>query len=283
MAAITVKREGTGHIITFDTVAEVGSAAEFISYIEKAWGEGVLLKPSSTSAFTARTPEPFPHGIYTFLPKSGTSNEVLLALVEIKSLLQVHSVLQLDRFTYTEGKVTRKNDPLAHLFSRSVKAEYGRAKQARTYAIRRGWQPASWDFEDYLTEGMDLSEKLKICEEMDLAALRQQILSSNQTANEKAADLLLESEVNDLSRDEWRELIAGIPADVKKEIGMLKSAGRAMNLQAACADEQASKYAAYLQSQACEAAARVSIRFEFANRNQLDGPASVWKAAVYEA
>ena len=36
------------------------------------------------------------------------------------------------------------------------------ARQARTYAIRRGWQPASWDFEDYLTEGMELSEKLKI-------------------------------------------------------------------------------------------------------------------------
>ena len=36
------------------------------------------------------------------------------------------------------------------------------ARQARTYAIRRRWQPASWDFEDYLTEGMDLSEKLKI-------------------------------------------------------------------------------------------------------------------------
>ena len=73
MAAITVKREGTGDTITFDTVAEVGSAAEFISYIEKVWGEGVLLKPSSTSAFMARTPEPFPHGIYTFLPKSGTA------------------------------------------------------------------------------------------------------------------------------------------------------------------------------------------------------------------
>ena len=56
---------------------------------------------------------------------AGTSDEVLLALVEIKSLLQVHSVLQLDRFVYTEGKVTRKNDPLAQLFSRSVKAEYG--------------------------------------------------------------------------------------------------------------------------------------------------------------
>ena len=73
MAAITVKREGTGDIITFDTVAEVGNAAEFISSIEKVWSEGVLLKPSSTSAFTARTPEPFPHGIYTFLPKSGTA------------------------------------------------------------------------------------------------------------------------------------------------------------------------------------------------------------------
>ena len=73
MAAITVKREGTGNIITFDTVAEVGSAAEFISSIERVWGEGVLLKPSSTSAFTARTPEPFPCGIYNFLPKSGTA------------------------------------------------------------------------------------------------------------------------------------------------------------------------------------------------------------------
>ncbi|KAL0040327.1 hypothetical protein WJX77_003561 [Trebouxia sp. C0004] len=71
MAAITVQREGTGNVISFDTVAEVGSAAEFISSIEKVWGEGLLLKPSSTSAFTARTPEPFPHGIYTFLPKSG--------------------------------------------------------------------------------------------------------------------------------------------------------------------------------------------------------------------
>ncbi|KAA6426318.1 MAG: hypothetical protein FRX49_03429 [Trebouxia sp. A1-2] len=232
---------------------------------------------------------------------SGTSDEVLLALVEIKSLLQVHSALQLDRFMYTEGKVTRKTDPEAQLFSRSIKAQYGalqgskcwclltnavlpsstvigshlfkwewseyshllgfenindvknglplwkplewafdtsrlcftfdknsekfiakimdssiltkklvdigqekmgsdwksppyplqkltfqdidnrplefepgrplrpykrvlnfQARQARTYAIRRGWQSASWDFEDYLTEGMDLSEKLKI-------------------------------------------------------------------------------------------------------------------------
>lgn len=231
----------------------------------------------------------------------GASNEVLLALNEIKSLLQVHSALQLDRFMYTEGKVTRKTDPGAQLFNRSVKSDYGalqgskcwclltnavlpsstvigshlfkwewseyvhllgfdnindvknglplwkpiewafdtsrlcftfdknsdkfiakitdpsilmkklvdigrdkmgtdwrsppyplqnltfqdidnralefdpgrplrpykrvlnfQARQARTYAIRHGWQPASWNFEDYLTEGMELSEKLKI-------------------------------------------------------------------------------------------------------------------------
>lgn len=36
------------------------------------------------------------------------------------------------------------------------------ARQARTYSIQHGWQPASWNFEDNLTEGMDLSEKLKI-------------------------------------------------------------------------------------------------------------------------
>ena len=52
MAAITVKRERTGGIITFDTVVEVGSAAEFISSIKNVWSEGLLLKPSSTSAFT---------------------------------------------------------------------------------------------------------------------------------------------------------------------------------------------------------------------------------------
>ena len=59
---------------------------------------------------------------------------------------------------------------------------------------------------------------------MDLSALQQQVLSSNKTANEKAERLLLESTVNDLSRDEWQQLIAGIPEDVKKAIGILKSA-----------------------------------------------------------
>jgi len=232
---------------------------------------------------------------------AGTSNEVLTALAEIKGLLEVHGVLQMDKFMYTEGKITRKTDPGAQLFCRHVKTRYGalqgskcwclltnaalpsstvigshlfkwewsehvhllgfedvndvrnglplwkplewafdtsrlcftfdknsekfiakimdpsiltkklvdigqekmgsdwksppyplqkltfqdidnrplefepgrplrpykrvlnfQARQARTYAIRRGWQPASWDFEDYLTEGMDLTEKLKI-------------------------------------------------------------------------------------------------------------------------
>ncbi|DBA84795.1 TPA: hypothetical protein ACH3X1_005832 [Trebouxia sp. C0004] len=61
---------------------------------------------------------------------------------------------------------------------------------------------------------------------MEPAKLRQQILSSSKTASEKAEDLLLEREVNEMSKDEWRELIAGIPEDVKREIGRLKSAGQ---------------------------------------------------------
>ena len=36
---------------------------------------------------------------------------------------------------------------------------------------------------------------------------------------------LLERSVNDLSKDQWQTLIAEIPEDVKKEIGMSKSAG----------------------------------------------------------
>ena len=60
---------------------------------------------------------------------------------------------------------------------------------------------------------------------MDLSALRQQILSSNKSASEKADLFLLKSKVNDLSKDEWQKLIAGIPDDVEKGIGVLKSAG----------------------------------------------------------
>ncbi|DBA97112.1 TPA: hypothetical protein ACH3X1_014883 [Trebouxia sp. C0004] len=59
---------------------------------------------------------------------------------------------------------------------------------------------------------------------MEPAKLRQQILSSNKTASEKAEDLLLKREVNEMSKVEWRELIAGIPEDVEREIGRLKSA-----------------------------------------------------------
>ena len=63
-------------------------------------------------------------------------------------------------------------------------------------------------------------------EDMDLSALQQQILSSNKTASEKAECLLLKNTVNDLTKDEWRQLIAGVPDDVEKEIGKLKSAGK---------------------------------------------------------
>lgn len=60
---------------------------------------------------------------------------------------------------------------------------------------------------------------------MDLVALRHHILFSNKTASEKAKGFLLKSKVNDLSKDEWRELVAGIPEEVEEEIGKLKSAG----------------------------------------------------------
>ena len=35
------------------------------------------------------------------------------------------------------------------------------ARQARKFALRRGWKPVSWDFEDFFTEGLDVSQKLE--------------------------------------------------------------------------------------------------------------------------
>ncbi len=63
---------------------------------------------------------------------------------------------------------------------------------------------------------------------MDLTVIRQRILSSNTSAREKAEALLLERTVYDLSKKEWRELIAGVPADVRRQIGMLQSTVRAV-------------------------------------------------------
>ena len=65
---------------------------------------------------------------------------------------------------------------------------------------------------------------------MDLSVIRQQGFVSNMSAREKAEALFLEREVDEVSKDEWRELIAGVPADVKKEIGKLKSAGTRSHL-----------------------------------------------------
>lgn len=60
---------------------------------------------------------------------------------------------------------------------------------------------------------------------MHVSSLWQQILSSNKTAKRKAETLPLKRKVKNSSKDGWRELIAGIPEDVKKETGKLKSAG----------------------------------------------------------
>ena len=48
----------------------------------------------------------------------------------------------------------------------------------------------------------------------------------NKTASEKAECFLLKNTVNELSISEWRQLIAGIPDDVVREIGKLKSADK---------------------------------------------------------
>ncbi|KAL0024733.1 hypothetical protein WJX77_011949 [Trebouxia sp. C0004] len=53
-------------------------------------------------------------------------------------------------------------------------------------------------------------------EDVEPAKLLQQILCSNKVASEKAEDLLLEREVNEMGKDEWRGLLAGIHEDVKR-------------------------------------------------------------------
>ncbi len=65
---------------------------------------------------------------------------------------------------------------------------------------------------------------------MELSVIRQQVLSSNKSAREKAEALLIERQVNEMSKDEWRQLIAGVSADLKKEIAKLKSAGTKSHL-----------------------------------------------------
>lgn len=60
---------------------------------------------------------------------------------------------------------------------------------------------------------------------MDSADIRQQVLSSSTSVRENAEALLLKRAVYDLNKKEWRELVAGIPADAEMQIGRLKSAG----------------------------------------------------------
>ncbi len=66
---------------------------------------------------------------------AGTSNEVLTALAEIKGLLEVHGVLQMDNFMYTEGKITRQTDPGAQLFCRNVKTRYGALQGSKCWCL----------------------------------------------------------------------------------------------------------------------------------------------------
>ncbi|KAL3146309.1 hypothetical protein ABBQ32_003006 [Trebouxia sp. C0010 RCD-2024] len=91
--------------------------------------------------------------------------------------------------------------------------------------VRLGHLDRSQTNRDTTGDMPNMAETMFASEDMEPAKLQQQILSSNRTASEKAEDFLLEREVNEMNKDEWRELIAGIPEDVKREIGRLKSAG----------------------------------------------------------
>ena len=64
----------------------------------------------------------------------------------------------------------------------------------------------------------DVTAGAPCSEGMDLASLRQDILTSNKTASEKAEAFLRKSRANVLSKDEWRNFIAGIPEEVEEEV-----------------------------------------------------------------
>ena len=60
----------------------------------------------------------------------------------------------------------------------------------------------------------------------DLADIRQLVHSSDTSARKKAEALLLERAAYDLKIQVWRGLVAGVPEDVRRQIGVLKSAGK---------------------------------------------------------
>ena len=68
--------------------------------------------------------------------------------------------------------------------------------------------------------------------DMDLSTLRHETLCSNTSASEKAETFMRKSQVNGLSKNEWQQLIAGIPEDVEKGIGVLMSAGTQLYVHA---------------------------------------------------
>ena len=60
---------------------------------------------------------------------------------------------------------------------------------------------------------------------MDMKGIRQEVLDINMSTREKAGAFLLETTAFEMDEMEWRELIAGVPADVITQIALLKSTG----------------------------------------------------------
>lgn len=57
------------------------------------------------------------------------------ALHKLTTLMQLYGSLYMDKFAYTEGKITRKDDPGATLFSQSVKSRYGALYKGKCWCL----------------------------------------------------------------------------------------------------------------------------------------------------
>ncbi len=77
--ALSVSKEGTQDSQEYDTIGEVGEAADFLDHLSTIWGPGTLFKPNGR-VFTRQTPNPFPYGSYTYRPATFSGMLTLLLL-----------------------------------------------------------------------------------------------------------------------------------------------------------------------------------------------------------
>ena len=72
-----------------------------------------------------------------------------------------HPELSLHSLTYRDLDGRKLQFAPGNLHRPYKRALNFQARQARKYALRQRWKPVSWDFEDFFTEGLDVSQKLE--------------------------------------------------------------------------------------------------------------------------